>query len=88
MRPSLPPGRVLVAHAPVKKLRIGDVVVLRHNGRELLKRIHELDGERVYVLGDNPGFSTDSRDFGWLPVQSVVGRVVWPRTRAPSTGLL
>lgn len=39
----------------------------------------------IYVLGDNPAQSDDSRAFGPVPVESVIGRatfVVWPLTRA------
>ena len=39
----------------------------------------------IYVLGDNRAQSDDSRAFGPVPVESVIGRatlVVWPPTRA------
>jgi len=39
----------------------------------------------IYVLGDNRAQSDDSRAFGPVPVESVIGRatfVVWPLTRA------
>jgi len=39
----------------------------------------------IFVLGDNPAQSDDSREFGPVPVESVIGRatfVVWPLTRA------
>jgi signal peptidase I len=39
----------------------------------------------IFVLGDNPAQSDDSRAFGPVPVESVIGRatfVVWPLTRA------
>ena len=35
----------------------------------------------VFVLGDNPDASEDSRDFGWVPLSSIEGRVAvsaWP----------
>lgn len=36
---------------------------------------------KVFVLGDNPDESTDSRTFGWADISGIVGRVglrVWP----------
>jgi signal peptidase I len=39
----------------------------------------------IYVLGDNRAQSDDSRAFGPVPIESVIGRatlVVWPLTRA------
>jgi signal peptidase I len=31
----------------------------------------------VFVLGDNRRFSGDSRHFGPVPIESVIGKVVW-----------
>ena len=42
----------------------------------------EQDDERknkVFLVGDNPLASTDSRDFGWLPQEHIIGRVIWPQ---------
>jgi signal peptidase I len=38
----------------------------------------------VYVLGDNRGLSVDSRTFGSVPIDSLIGRVeaiIWPAPR-------
>ncbi len=43
--------------------------------------------EHLCVLGDNRNFSADSRDVGFVPVETVMGRVtgvVWPRERSLS----
>ncbi|MGL4551574.1 MAG: S26 family signal peptidase, partial [Gemmataceae bacterium] len=63
--------------------RAGDVIVLASpvDGRRLVKRVAAVDGDRLYVAGDNPAQSVDSRSFGWVPRSAVVGRVVrvWRR---------
>jgi nickel-type superoxide dismutase maturation protease len=62
----------------------GSVVVVRlPDGTEAVKRFvrQEPDGG-LWLQGDNPLASTDSRTLGALPVHAVVGRVVlrvWPR---------
>ena len=43
------------------------------------------DGGTLWVLGDNPSVSSDSRQLGGIPTERVVGRVAllyWPLARA------
>lgn len=84
MRPTLEPGdRLLVARAG--RIRRGDLVAVadpRYPGRLLVKRAADVNGGWVELRGDNPGASTDSREFGAVPVTEVRGKVV--RRYAPS----
>lgn len=79
MAPMLRPGQLIVATTIFRKLRPGQVVVLRKNNRELIKRIERIVDGKVYVIGDNPSASTDSRQFGWLDISAVAAVVVKPR---------
>lgn len=78
MAPMLSPGQLIVATSLFKRLRPGQVVVLRKNNKELIKRIERVEYDKVFVIGDNPGSSTDSRQFGWLDQSTVVARVIRP----------
>lgn len=78
MLPAFAPGRIVIA-VRFRRLRPGQVVIISHNGSEKIKRIREIRFGRVFVLGDNPAESTDSRSFGALPVAAVQARVIWPR---------
>ena len=78
MLPHLVPGRIVLA-CRFRRLKSGDVVILLHDGLEKIKRVSSVDQDKVYVLGDNSAASTDSRQFGWVERQYVIGRVLWPR---------
>lgn len=62
-------------------LRVGDVVVARRPDRpelEIIKRIQAIDGNgAIFLVGDNPSSSTDSRQFGAVPREQIVARVRW-----------
>lgn len=79
MLPTLREGRLVIASGLFREVQPGQMVIVRHQGLEKIKRIYRIDGEKVFVLGDNPEKSTDSRSFGWLSVQSIIARVIWPR---------
>jgi nickel-type superoxide dismutase maturation protease len=79
MAPMLKPGQLILATPLRRRLRPGQVVVLRKNNRELIKRIERVEFDKVFVIGDNPDASTDSRQFGWLDSSTVVARVIRPK---------
>lgn len=78
MWPVLDPGQVVVA---VRKRNYGieDVVFIWHQGREKIKRIRSVEGEKYDVRGDNPSQSTDSRHFGLVDKNDIIGKVILPR---------
>ena len=82
MLPGLYPGTLVFGLRWPKRLKVGQVVILRHRGTEKIKRITRLDHRQVFVEGDNPGYSTDSRQFGWLDEPAIRAVVFWPRTKA------
>lgn len=79
MQPVLRPGQLVIGWAGFRRLRTGDVVILRHNGLEKIKRIYKMRSNLIFIVGDNAELSTDSRSFGWLPQSSVLAKVIWPR---------
>lgn len=78
MAPTLAPGQLVVGRCGTE-LHAGDVVIVSHNGLEKIKRIERQQGNLVYLLGDNPQSSTDSRSFGWVQASDIVAKVVWPK---------
>jgi mitochondrial inner membrane protease subunit 2 len=89
MRPTLEPGDWALA-VRVRSVRRGDVVVVEHPERpgfELVKRVVHVAGDEtpdgfelvdeIWVEGDEPEASSDSRRFGPLPIERVRARVRW-----------
>lgn len=74
MRPALRPGDSVVIWRGTRA-RVGDVVVAKIGNKHYVKRISRSLGDKVYLLGDNPGHSVDSRNFGWVERSKIVGRV-------------
>jgi nickel-type superoxide dismutase maturation protease len=83
MAPRLPSGALVVARPidGVTPLRVGDVVVARRPDRpelEIIKRIQAIDvNGTIFLVGDNPASSTDSRQFGPVTREQIVARVRW-----------
>ncbi len=78
MEPYVGPGAVVIARGVFLRLKKYDVVVVRHGNIEKIKRILHIEGGKVFLIGDNPKRSTDSRHFGWIPAAWVIGKVIWP----------
>jgi nickel-type superoxide dismutase maturation protease len=79
MAPAFQPGDRLLLVRRHRPLREGDVVAFddpRGSGRRLVKRVRVVRGDSVYVVGDNPSSSTDSRAFGSVPASSIRHLVV------------
>ena len=78
MAPTLKAGdRVLITRHRMPAP--GDVVVTWHptaSGRRLIKRLITIDASGLWIEGDNPDASTDSRQLGALPLNLLIGVVV------------
>lgn len=81
MIPTLAPGeRLLVSHdGPIV---LGDIVVFQHESQFDVKRVLRIEAYGIFVQGDNDLVSTDSRTYGLIPFDDVLGTVtyrLWPK---------
>lgn len=75
-------GDVVEIHSG--KIKVNGIVLdepyITHNGYTKDTRV-EVPADSLYVLGDNRRASNDSRDWGFVPIENVVGKAwvsYWP----------
>lgn len=79
MFPTLKPGQdILVFNWKYffAKPKVRDIVVTKS---KIVKRVQKVEGDKVYLIGDNRQESTDSRSFGPVFKAEIVGKVVYVR---------
>jgi nickel-type superoxide dismutase maturation protease len=72
---------VVVATIPffLNRIQVGDVIVFRQpTYGTLIKKVAQVerDGDQIFVVGAHPN-SVDSRQFGPIARQALIGRVIW-----------
>lgn len=87
MRPTLAPGDRVLALRRWRRLRAGDIVLVRdprEPTRWIVKRCVAMDAGTVTLRGDNESASTDSRAFGPVRATDVRWLVLAGRARRRS----
>jgi len=81
MLPVLQPGEevLMIPYNAANCPQVGDIVVAVHPTQPnlpLIKRVTAvLEDGCCFLQGDNPEESTDSRTFGWVDPETIMGRV-------------
>lgn len=89
MHPTLRSGKIIFALKVFKRLNPGDLVIVRHNGVEKIKRVKLVTDSKLYIVGDNESASTDSRQFGWLDRSVVLAKVItWNNANRSSSEMM
>lgn len=81
MIPTLAPGERLLVRTD-GPIVIGDIVVFERESRFDIKRILRIEADGIFVQGDNDLVSTDSRTYGVIPHEEVIGVAtyrLWPK---------
>lgn len=79
MEPTLKSGQVVWVNNWAylfSSLRVGDVVIFKQNDQELVKRVAKINGQSVILVGDNKSDSLDSRTFGEMSSDKILGKVI------------
>lgn len=80
MQPTLQDGQFLILNTLDKDIEIGDIVVVKPlvcaGGKIIIKRVTNIQDNKVFVEGDNKDNSLDSRTFGWINKDSIMGVII------------
>ncbi|MEM6754974.1 MAG: nickel-type superoxide dismutase maturation protease [Cyanobacteria bacterium P01_C01_bin.38] len=81
MLPKLQPGEEILFNPKAYRQKlpeVGDIVVARHpyQTKQIIKRVAVvLEDGSCFLTGDNTDSSTDSRSFGFIPPNKILGKV-------------
>ena len=79
MLPSIHDGDYVLVFTWASHFNKGDIIVLLHptDAIPIVKRISGIYGGRYFVIGDNKSQSNDSRSFGNVGKEDIIGKVLW-----------
>lgn len=81
MEPLIKNGeKVLVSNCPYwfKNPQINDIVAFKDKSDKILvKRIAEIKNGKYFVRGDNNNDSLDSRNFGYISKNQIIGEMIY-----------
>lgn len=58
-----------------KRPKQGNIVIAKVGDREVIKRVQSVSPTSLFLIGDNAAASTDSRSYGKVPIDSLLGVV-------------
>lgn len=79
MMPVLPPGTTVWATPLFRRLKIGNVVICIHDGKEKIKRISDIREDEVHLTGDHLDNGAHAHTLGWVKRDQITAKLVWPR---------
>lgn len=56
--------------------KVGDIVVFSQNNMKMVKRVKRIDTKGIELAGDNSADSLDSRSFGPVKKEAIIGKVM------------
>ncbi len=78
MEPAIKAGSFLLVIESVQSIKIGDILLfLSPNQEKLVKRVARIEDGKYFMTGDNPNDSLDSRSFGLISQDKIIGKIIW-----------
>jgi len=76
MLPNFSEGTKILVRQWFINPRVNDVVIVSKNGRHLIKRVTKIQNNKFFVAGDNRAESADSRKFGGVKREEIMGKIM------------
>jgi len=80
MSPILKSGTTIYGLRWFNTLKIDDIVIVDHEGREKIKLLTKIKDDQVYLTSGNRKKKQSIQDLGFVNIKSVKARVIWPRS--------
>lgn len=80
MSPTLHPGQIIFVNRLsylFKKPKVNDIVAAKIDKKVFIKRITKIEGSMIYLRGDNSNDSIDSKIFGFVSREQLIGKVLY-----------
>lgn len=80
MEPQFKNGdKILASFLPfiIKNPKVNDIVVFEYKNKVFIKRIKQIENKKYFVQGDNNNDSIDSRNFGGISKNQILGKMIF-----------
>ena len=77
MEPTIMEGDYVLVNRWIGKPSKGNIVVITKENKFIVKRIREIKKSGYFVVGDNKKHSKDSRKFGLIKRNQIIGKVFY-----------
>lgn len=80
MSPVLRGGDTIYGLRWFNTLKINDIVIVTHEGKEKIKIVTKIKDDQVYLTSGNRKRRHSQQEVGFVNIKSVKARVIWPRS--------
>ncbi len=80
MAPTLTEGQDVLSLNWFYKPKVGDMIVINKNGKDMIKRVTKIHGREILVEGDN---KLESSDVGPVKNEQIIGKVIYQSDKIP-----
>ena len=81
MQPTLKQDDMVICNTLNKNPKIGDIVIIKplicFGDDYVIKRVTDIQEDKIFIEGDNKDHSFDSRNVGWIDKSNIFGTILF-----------